>query len=159
MREPTRSNGGIHILLRDGILLQQALITFGCDLRKLQVCLVGVQLFTRLLQLLIQLRRLDNSQELTLLHARADVGIPGFQVAACPCPDGSVDKGLHVAGQQDFLASAYDVWMNNGHSRNGGSLRIGIESSVRLNTGVQPVHDCVANNEREYQQDNDQSAQ
>src|SRR3982074_2873787 len=58
----------IGILLRDGISLQQPLVAVLGNLGEREVRLRGIEVAERLLQLLIDFRSLDHSQQLPFLH-------------------------------------------------------------------------------------------
>ena len=56
----------------------------------------GSQISARLLQLVIDFRRLDDSEQLSLLDVRTDVNVPGLEIAIGPRVDGRNDIRLNV---------------------------------------------------------------
>ena len=96
------AGGLVGLLPGDGIFGQQLLPSLGGDLRNLLVGLRGCQIGLCLLHLLVEFRSLDLGQNLSAMHARADVGIPLAQVAVGARIDRRVDVGLRIRGKRDL---------------------------------------------------------
>ena len=107
-------------LFGDGIGLQQLLPARGGDLGELVVGLGRGAVGARLLELVVDLRRLDLREQLTGFHARADIGVPALEIAVGPRVDRRVHERLHVAGQHELLRLA-PAWSDH---RNGGNAEI-----------------------------------
>jgi len=87
------------------------------------VCSMSSRTFARLQQLLIHFGRVHFGEELAGPHARADVRVPGFQVAVGPRIDGRLDEGLRRARQRDFLLRGAALRRGDGHRDNAELLR------------------------------------
>ena len=96
-------DGVVRVLLRDCVLADQALVAIGGYLGQCRVALRGRQVGLGLGELLIQLRRLDDREQFAFVHVRADVVVPGFDVASGSRVDRRQSEGLHVARQHDLL--------------------------------------------------------
>ena len=97
LRHPLRTDEGLPALRRDD--------------RHLLVGLGGRQIGFRLLELLIEIRRVDHTEELASLHMGADVLLPALEIAGDPGVDRRLEIGLDRAGKRKaFLhRSAFDL--------------------------------------------------
>ena len=93
----------IGLLLRNRIRLEQISASGRRWSAPAPVGLGGLQIGPRLLQLLIDLGRVDLRQQFALSHTRADIEIPVLQIAVGTGIDRRIDEGLGVAGQHDLL--------------------------------------------------------
>ena len=92
--------------MRDRIGLQQILVPRRGDFSEAEIGLRSGQIGARLLQLLIDFRSVNLSEQLSGLDARADIRAPALEVAVRPRIDRRVDVRLHVAGENDLLLGA-----------------------------------------------------
>src|SRR5712692_2654084 len=97
------TDGIIDILLRYGVGFQKSQITGFCDRSELQICLRGEQVTASLLELLVDFRSLNNSQQPTLLDSRSNVDVPLPQITVGPRIDRRSDERLHVPREDDLL--------------------------------------------------------
>jgi hypothetical protein len=108
----------IDILLRNGIGLHQPLVAVLGDLSKRQIRFRCVEVAERLLQLLIDFRGFDYSQQFPLLHVGANIHIPLFQVPVGAGINRRGDKGLHVAGKNKFLCGRCTLGRHHRNRKN-----------------------------------------
>jgi len=71
--------------------------------RERLIGLCGRKIGFGLCQLLVEVGRIDRGQELARLHMRANILLPGFQIAADPRIDRGLVEGLDAAGQDQAL--------------------------------------------------------
>ncbi len=93
---------------------------FGICLRLLHRCLVLRELSFGLVELLVDLRRVDLRQQVAFPNVSANIEVPGLEIAAGPRGDRRIRECLGVARQHDFLIRGTDLRMNDRDARNGG---------------------------------------
>ena len=93
----------VHVLLGYSVLLQERFVTISGDLGQFQIGLCDGQCASRLCQLLVDLRRLDDSQQIACFYIRTNIEVPLLEVAVGSRVDRRRDIRLDVAGQHDFL--------------------------------------------------------
>ena len=120
--------GLICFLLRYGVFGQQALPAIAGHTGEFFVGLHPFQLSAGLLQLLIDLWRVDDGQYLPLLHMSADIEEPLFEIAIGARVDGSLGKGLHVTWKHQFLIASAKGGMHHTHGQNRGV--VGLRSQL-----------------------------
>ena len=82
--------------------VQQRLVTIPRDLSQFEIGLRCIQGAARLRQLLIDLRRLNDGEQLSGLHMCADIEVPLLQIAIGAGVNRRRYERLHVAGQDDL---------------------------------------------------------
>src|SRR6267143_251234 len=120
-----RAHRHVRLLLGDRVALEERLPAVGGDLSLPQIGLRRLEIGPGLLELLIDLGRLDLGEELPLLHVGADVEVPGLHVAVGAREDRRVGEGLGGARQQDFLSRGVRLGRDDVDDRDGG-LRGGV---------------------------------
>src|SRR6266849_979116 len=107
------TDGIIDILLRYGFAFQKSLRSGLGDRSELEICLCGEQVAASLLELLIDFRSFDNSQELTLLDASSNVDVPLFQISVGAGINGRGDEWLYIPRKDDLLSRRSLLRRNN----------------------------------------------
>jgi hypothetical protein len=113
----------IRVLLRDRILLEHLGPAFGGRRCKLFVRLRIVQIGLGLQQLLVEIGRVDHTEQLSGFHMRADIRIPRMQIAWHPGINWRVNEGRQMARQDERLRGALEARRISGHGRD--SLLVG----------------------------------
>ncbi len=101
----------------------------------------AIEIGLGLLKLLIQLRRFDFRQQLSLLDACADVDMPRFEVTVGAGMDRGICERLRIAGQHDFLGRRTERGMHDGDRWNGRGLGLRGQSCL----GVHARSDAAVN--------------
>ncbi len=133
----------VRVLFGYGLGRQQSLPPRVGALGEILVCARGRQIGLCLGQLLVDFRGLDLREQLSLGDGRADVGIPGFQVAAGARVDRRLNEGLYGPGQDQLFAGRAGFGGGGGHGRYG---RAGVLLQ-QLRAGEHPA-DLAPNTER-----------
>jgi hypothetical protein len=109
----------------------------------------GIQIGLALLELLVQFRRFDFRQQIALMNARADVGVPGFQVTAGAGVNGRIGERLCIAGQHDFLGRRAERGVHDGDRWN--RRRFGLHGQCRF--GAYARSDAAVDNDSDQYRD------
>jgi hypothetical protein len=106
------------------------------------VRLGGRKIGPRLMELVVDLGRVDLREELPGLHVSTDVRGPAFEITVGARVDRSVDERLHVAGQNQLLAG---IACLGSYDRNGGNverLRFLLQRCSGLEARENPPDQC-----------------
>src|SRR5205807_1695014 len=128
----------IGVLLRDRLRGEQALPALVGGARQLLVGIGRREIRLRLAQLLIHLRRVDLGEHPSLLHRRADVGVPVLEVPAGARVDRRLVEGLDGARQHQSVRARTRFRL---HGRDGGH-RGGCGLALERVAGADPAHDA-----------------
>ncbi|CAM2152784.1 hypothetical protein PT2222_290074 [Paraburkholderia tropica] len=149
----------IGFLLRDRILLEH----FGPALRRggreLFVRDRVLQIGARLLQLLVEIGRVDHAEQLPGLHVRADIGVPGVQITRDARVDRRVDVGRQMAGQHQHLRSGARFRQHGGDRGHGLRVGPGGEFLMRVHAAEQTAGDDPGGDQQRHGGDGFQMAQ
>src|SRR5208283_5339271 len=148
--------GVVNILPGYRITLQQGLIARGGGLRQIIVGLRRRQFRPRLLELLIQLGRIDFRQELTLFNPAADVHVPALQIAARPRVNRRVNESLDVSRQYYFFLRSATLGLSERYRGHGEILRVGFDVGGGADTsGDAPVNHGARGDQKNHQPEDD----
>jgi hypothetical protein len=143
----------VRLLRRHGIGLQQRLPALRRALRELAVGLAREQIGLGLVELVVDVGRVELGQELALLHRRADIGVPALHIAAGAGIDRRLEIRLHIAGQHHLLGLGAFLDRRDDDARDRLGLGRGAQCPRRLPAGAKPPDD-----EHQHDRDGDQHA-
>ena len=121
--------------LRDGVGLDQSGVAIGLNVGVVGVGLRGGKIGFGLRHLLVEFGRVDDREQVALLHVCTDVEVPVHQIAIGARVDGRVSIGGHVAGQDKLVHGRAGFGRSDGHGRRSVGIRSLREHRIAVHPG------------------------
>ena len=145
------ADGVVRVLLRDRIGLKQILVAILGDLRQSEIGLCRGEVAARLLELLVDFRRVDLGEKLALFHAGSNVYVPLVYVAAGARVNRSRHVGFHVARQHKLVRRRGTLRRDDVDQRHSQGRSLGADDGM----GADTLQDAEDHNPRDYQKNDE----